>query len=160
MEPRTITEKDARRLRVFKRTAWIGCAFATTSALPNSWTNAGYVESRRGQRHCRAGGTSDDKSHHPPFHQGALSQTKVARMDGSVVDALFTTARRPPMVDGLPIGLVSMELTERMRAQETASTDTSGLCACSSRVDAGRADRLHCTRDQSAAGGDRIDQPG
>src|SRR5262245_31143724 len=44
MGPRTTTEKDARRLRVLKLMAWIGCAFATgwgitqvLDATPGMW---------------------------------------------------------------------------------------------------------------------------
>jgi PAS domain S-box-containing protein len=44
--------------------------------------------------------------------------TRLATLDGRVIDVLYTVAR-PPMVEGLPISLVSMiDLTERMRAQE------------------------------------------
>lgn len=44
--------------------------------------------------------------------------TKLVTLDGRVIDVLYTVAR-PPMVEGLPISLVSMiDLTERLRAQE------------------------------------------
>ena len=44
--------------------------------------------------------------------------TKLVTRDGRVIDVLYTVAR-PPMVEGLPISLVSMiDLTERVRAQE------------------------------------------
>ena len=44
--------------------------------------------------------------------------TKLVTRDGRVIDVLYTVAR-PPMIEGLPISLVSMiDLTERVRAQE------------------------------------------
>jgi PAS domain S-box-containing protein len=44
--------------------------------------------------------------------------TKLGTRDGRVIDVLYTVTR-PPMVEGLPISIVSMiDLTERVRAQE------------------------------------------
>ena len=44
--------------------------------------------------------------------------TKLVTLDGRVIEVLYTVAR-PPMVEGLPISLVSMiDITERVRAQE------------------------------------------
>jgi PAS domain S-box-containing protein len=44
--------------------------------------------------------------------------TKLTTLDGRVIDVLYTVAR-PPMVENLPITLVSMiDITERVRAQE------------------------------------------
>ena len=44
--------------------------------------------------------------------------TRLTTLDGRIIDVLYTVAR-PPLVEGLPISLVSMiDLTQRVRAQE------------------------------------------
>ena len=76
--------------------------------------------------------------------------TKLATRDGRAIDVLYTVAR-PPMVEGLPISLVSMiDFTERVRAQEELQR---------LRADFAHASRVSMLGELTASIAHEVDQP-